>query len=74
MPAGYWHHMEYLESGFAISLRAMQPTLGGKLKGLSNIMLMRNFDTLLKKTIPHQWYAFKEKKCFELADGERNMA
>ena len=22
MPAGYWHHMEYLDSGFAMSLRA----------------------------------------------------
>jgi hypothetical protein len=68
MPAGYWHHMEYLESGFAISLRAMQPSLAGKLRGLSNIVLMRNLDTLLKKTMPHQWYAFKEKKSFELAE------
>ncbi len=67
MPAGYWHHMEYLESGFAISLRAMQPSLTGKLRGLSNIVLMRNVDTLLKKTVPQQWYAFKEKKSFELA-------
>jgi hypothetical protein len=23
MPAGYWHHMEYLDSGFAMSLRAL---------------------------------------------------
>ncbi len=27
MPAGYWHHMEYLDSGFAMSLRAMHPSL-----------------------------------------------
>ena len=33
-PAGYWHHMEYLDSGFAMSLRAMQPSLAGKLKGV----------------------------------------
>ena len=33
MPAGYWHHMEYLDSGFAMSLRALQPSLLGKLKG-----------------------------------------
>jgi hypothetical protein len=74
MPAGYWHHMEYLESGFAISLRAMQPSLTGKLKGLSNIVLMRNLDTILKKTMPHQWYAFKEKKSFELAENELRPA
>ena len=23
MPAGWWHHMEYLDSGFAMSLRAL---------------------------------------------------
>ena len=67
MPSGYWHHMEYLESGFAISLRAMQPSLAGKLKGLSNIVFMRNLDTLLKKTVPHGWYAYKERKSFEYA-------
>ena len=38
MPAGYWHHMEYLDSGFAMSLRAMQPSLGGKLKGVWNLV------------------------------------
>ncbi|MBS1577610.1 MAG: cupin-like domain-containing protein, partial [Bacteroidetes bacterium] len=34
MPAGYWHHMEYIESGFAMSLRALQPSLTGKLDGV----------------------------------------
>jgi len=67
MPAGYWHHMEYLESGFAISLRAMNASLGGKLKGLSNIVLMRHLDSLLKKSLPGPWYSFKEKKSFQKA-------
>src|SRR5215831_5842587 len=34
MPAGYWHHMEYIDSGFAMSLRALQSTFTGKLKGV----------------------------------------
>ncbi|MCU0374266.1 MAG: cupin-like domain-containing protein [Chitinophagaceae bacterium] len=67
MPAGYWHHMEYVQSGFAMSLRAMQPSLAGKLKGLWNLFGMRGTDTLLKKTFPKWWYAYKEKKIFELA-------
>lgn len=67
MPAGYWHHMEYLESGFAISLRAMQSSLAGKLKGLSNILFMRNLDTLLKKTIPHPWYDHKQRLAHDRA-------
>ena len=49
MPAGYWHHMEYLDSGFAMSLRALQPSLTGKLKGAWNLFGMRGIDTVMKK-------------------------
>jgi hypothetical protein len=62
MPGGYWHHMEYLESGFAMSLRALNPSLTQKIKGLWNIAAMRNIDTLFKKTMPQKWYSWKEKK------------
>ncbi|MFM2337108.1 MAG: hypothetical protein RL115_301 [Bacteroidota bacterium] len=68
MPAGYWHHMEYLESGFAMSLRAMQPSLAGKLKGLWNLLGMRSIDTVMKKTMPKWWYLRKEKKIFKNAE------
>ena len=62
MPAGYWHHMEYLDSGFAMSLRALQGSVGGKLKGVWNLFGMRTIDTVLKKTVPKWWYAYKMKK------------
>lgn len=62
MPAGYWHHMEYLDSGFAMSLRAMQPSISGKLKGIWNLIGMRNIDSLMKKTAPIWWYKRKEKQ------------
>ncbi|MFL9482107.1 cupin-like domain-containing protein [Chitinophagaceae bacterium LWZ2-11] len=68
MPAGYWHHMEYLDSGFAMSLRAMQSTVSGKLHGVWNLIGMRNIDTLMKKTAPKSWYNWKRKKIFELAN------
>ena len=64
MPGGYWHHMEYLDSGFAMSLRALNSSLGGKLKGAWNITGMRGIDTVMKKTVPIQWYNWKEKKIF----------
>jgi len=70
MPGGYWHHMEYLDSGFAMSLRALNSSVGGKLKGLWNIAGMRNIDTLMKKAMPHKWYDWKEKKIFEAANKE----
>lgn len=68
MPAGYWHHMEYLDSGFAMSLRALQPSLSGKLKGAWNLFGMRSIDTLMKKTAPVWWYENKKKKIFANAD------
>ena len=70
MPAGYWHHMEYIDSGFAMSLRALQPGLSGKLTSVWNLFGMRSIDTLMKKTIPQPWYNWKKKKIFELAEKE----
>lgn len=68
MPAGYWHHMEYIESGFAMSLRAMQSSLGGKLHGVWNLFGMRGIDTLMKKTVPKPWYAWKQKQIYRNAE------
>jgi hypothetical protein len=70
MPGGYWHHMEYIESGFAMSLRALNNSVGGKLKGVWNLVGMRSIDTLLKKTAPLKWYEWKEKKLYDAANKE----
>ncbi len=70
MPAGYWHHMEYLESGFAMSLRALQPSLQGKIKGIWNLFGMRSIDTLMKKAFPKRWFEFKKRKIFQNAQKE----
>jgi len=70
MPAGYWHHMEYIDSGFAMSLRALQPSITGKLKGAWNLFGMRSIDTVMKKTAPHWWYESKKKKIFDNAKKE----
>lgn len=65
MPGGYWHHMEYLESGFAMSLRALNHSFTGKMMGVWNLVGMRNIDTLLKKTMPTKWYNWKRKRIFD---------
>lgn len=70
MPAGYWHHMEYIESGFAMSLRAMQSSMGGKIGGLWKLFGMRGIDTFMKKTAPKWWYDRKKKKVYTLAEKE----
>jgi hypothetical protein len=70
MPAGYWHHMEYLDSGFAMSLRALQSSISGKLQGAWNLFGMRNIDTLMKKTAPRWWYSYKRTSLLKAADKE----
>ena len=74
MPAGCWHHMEYLDSGFAMSLRAFQPSISGKLKGAWNLFGMRNIDTLMKKTAPKWWYENKKKQIFDNAKKEMQLS
>lgn len=73
MPAGYWHHMEYLESGVAMSLRALQSSIFGKLNGAWNLFGMRSIDTLMKKTAPEWWYNYKLTKIFQEADKLKSM-
>lgn len=73
MPSAYWHHMEYLDSGFALSLRGLHPALIGKLKGVWNLFGMRNIDTMMKKTMPKHWYNWKQKKIMKNAGRELTL-
>lgn len=73
MPAGYWHHMEYLDSGFAMSLRALQSSFTGKLQGAWNLFGMRSIDTVMKKTAPKWWFDYKKEKVFKAAEKELSI-
>lgn len=61
MPGGYWHHMEYMDGGFAMSLRALDETLAGKLNGLYHIVGLRGMNNLLIRLAPEWWYHYKRK-------------
>ncbi len=74
MPAGFWHHMEYIDSGFAMSLRALQSSLSGKMNGVWNLFGMRSIDTLMKRAAPKKWYNYKIKKIEDLAQQELKKA
>ena len=60
------------EGGFAMSLRALQSSVGGKLTGLWKLFGMRNIDTLMKKTLPKWWYNRKREKLMKYAERELN--
>lgn len=56
MPSGYWHHMQYMESGFAMSLRALPAGLPPKLNTIYHLLGMRGANNLLIKLAPEWWY------------------
>ena len=61
MPSGYWHHMQYLENGLALSQRAIPEGLLAKLNGLYHLLLLRGYNNTLIKLAPEWWYHYKRK-------------
>lgn len=70
MPSGYWHHIEYLEGGYGLSVRTIAPTFGLKVKAVVNLTVQRKFDELMRKLMPEKWYAYK----LRLAERRANKA
>ncbi len=67
MPSGYWHHMQYIDSGFALSLRSLPEGVTAKLNGLYHILGLRGFNNMLIKLAPTWWYHYKRKLANENA-------
>lgn len=61
MPSGYWHHMQYMDGGFAMSLRAIPEGITPKLNGLYHLFALRGFNNALIKLAPEWWYHYKRK-------------
>lgn len=61
IPSGYWHHIEYLEGGFAMSVRALPPSIKQKYIGARNIVIHTNFDDVMRKFFDKKWFEFKQQ-------------
>lgn len=70
MPAGWWHHIEYLGSGFSMSLRCFSPHLKDWIKGGWNVAVNTNLDDFLLKFKGENWFKYKERLAFERANQE----
>jgi len=64
MPSGIWHYMNYLEGGFALSLRSMQTSVPTKMQGLYNLLVMRKVDDFMKTNFTQKWYDYKHETAF----------
>ncbi|TDU43700.1 Cupin-like domain-containing protein [Gelidibacter sediminis] len=64
MPEGYWHYMKYLTPGFSMSLRAIARRPKNLGKAIYNIIIMRHFDTMMRKLKGQKWIDWKNNKAF----------
>ena len=59
IPEGYWHYMKYLSPGFSMSLRAVPRNPKNLGLAIYNIVFMRYFDMLMRKSRGQNWIDWK---------------
>tara|TARA_R110002049_G_scaffold22979_1_gene81513 strand:- start:2308 stop:3171 length:864 start_codon:yes stop_codon:yes gene_type:complete len=62
MPEGYWHYMKYITPGFSMSLRALARNPKNLGKAFYNVLVMRNYDNLMRKLYGQKWIDDKNDK------------
>lgn len=62
MPEGYWHYMKYITPGFSMSLRALPRSFKNFSKACYNVVIMRNYDNLMRKLKGEKWLKYKLEK------------
>ena len=65
MPGGTWHHIQYLDSSFSLSLRALNTSRMEQIQGAYNVFVIRKIDEYFNKLYRKTWEDFKLKKAFE---------
>ncbi len=65
MPEGYWHYMKYISPGFSMSLRSTPKNPKNFGRALYNIIVMRYFDTLMRKLKGQHWIDWKNDKAVQ---------
>ena len=62
MPEGYWHYMRYITPGFSMSLRAIARNPKNFSKAVYNLLIMRNYDTLMRRLKGQKWIDWKNEQ------------
>ena len=68
MPSGYWHHIEYMGSGFSMSMRCLSPNKKDWVQGGLNVALRTHFDELMLKLMDDKWFNYKVNRASDRAD------
>jgi len=65
MPEGYWHYMKYVTPGFSMSMRSLARNPKNLGRALYNILVMRNYDNIMRRYKGQQWIDSKNQKAIE---------
>ncbi|WP_290698265.1 cupin-like domain-containing protein [Lacinutrix sp.] len=65
IPEGYWHYMSYITPGFSMSLRAIARHPKNLGKAIYNIIVMRNFDNLMRRLKGQDWIDWKNRQAIK---------
>ncbi|MEZ4796824.1 MAG: cupin-like domain-containing protein [Flavobacteriaceae bacterium] len=65
MPEGYWHYMKYITPGFSMSLRSIAKNPKNLSKAIYNLLIMRNFDNLMRRFKGQKWIDWKNEQAIK---------
>lgn len=68
IPEGYWHYMKYITPGFSMSLRAIARNPKNIGKAFYNILIMRYYDTFMRKMQGQKWIDKKNEKAISVTN------
>jgi hypothetical protein len=68
MPEGYWHYMKYITPGFSMSMRSLARNPKNLGRALYNVLIMRNYDNIMRRYKGQQWIDSKNQKAIELTN------
>ena len=70
MPGEYWHYIEYIEGGFGMSLRSLNPHLNKRFRGLMNLTMRQATDWSMRKVLGNKWFELKQNIAERRANAE----
>lgn len=74
IPSGWWHSIDYLESGFSLSLRSFELRPGRRLRGLGQVLSLALDAGITRLLGAARWYAAKERMAQDRAARAGNRA
>lgn len=70
IPSGHWHYIKYLDGGYAINERALNPNPVYWFKGLWHVAVLSTIDDIMRHFFGDNWFKRKKKRSRDVAEHE----